>query len=902
MKKLLLLLTLFIACIPFSFSQSPESFSYQAIVRDSEGNVLQDQEISLRISILQNSLTGNAVYIEEHTATSNSFGLVQLNIGNGTIVEGTFSAIEWGSAEYFIQVEMDLEGGTNYSVIGTSQLLSVPYAIYATHVSNTDDADADATNEIQNLTLDVSSNELSISQGNAVKLPYDSSFWKTNDSTVYYIGKRVGVGSQKVNSKLEVRADDSFTSSDTLFVVKDNQGKPVFAVFPDGAKIFVDESQKGKVGGFAISGRTASKAAEQDIFRVTPDSTRIYINEPAKGKVGGFAISGRTASKLGVNDIMFANSDSTRIYINDQAKGKVGGFAISGRTASKGMSDYFNVSGSSAADTVDPSQPMVLWYPKREAFFTGRVLIESPDSVGFNSVSTGFESKAVGDFSHALGYKARSFGHNSTAIGNDANAIGQNAYSFGDSARAEGITSFAIGDHAYAKGVGAYAIGSIGRDTATNEPTGQPAFAGGDYSFALGMGTKATNTSSFAMGNQTVASGAFSTASGLLTQAEGIFSTAMGFKTQAEGKASLAFGVRSRAIGDQSIALGGVPPNTEGVTLAQGLASISIGKETQALKPFSIAMGDSAIADSVFAMALGKATKSSGFASLSMGYYTEAGGDFATSMGNQTVATGKYSVSMGHSTVAGGEASLAMGRLASAGGNFSMAIGDNSNATGNSSFSMGTNVSATNVGSFAMGANTTASGMGSIAMGYNLKVSGNGSFGINLGSSIVETEITSSGVMSIMNGAMGVGTVAPASKLEVAGGDVTVSNGSLNVANGDVKVSGGSFIDDGTQIADYVFENDYQIKTIEEHAKFMWRNKHLPAVSSAKEIEEKNGYDISERREQILEELEIAHIYIEQLNKRIKELKTENEELKEKVQEIDVIKEQLKQIQESLNK
>jgi hypothetical protein len=215
---------------------------------------------------------------------------------------------------------------------------------------------------------------------------------------------------------------------------------------------------------------------------------------------------------------------------------------------------------------------------------------------------------------------------------------------------------------------------------------------------------------------------------------------------------------------------------------------------------------------------------------------------------------------------------------------------------------MGTNVSATNVGSFAMGANTTASGMGSIAMGYNLKVSGNGSFGINLGSSIVETEITSSGVMSIMNGAMGVGTVAPASKLEVAGGDVTVSNGSLNVANGDVKVSGGSFIDDGTQIADYVFENDYQIKTIEEHAKFMWRNKHLPAVSSAKEIEEKNGYDISERREQILEELEIAHIYIEQLNKRIKELKTENEELKEKVQEIDVIKEQLKQIQESLNK
>ncbi|PLX16668.1 MAG: hypothetical protein C0597_07765, partial [Marinilabiliales bacterium] len=158
---------------------------------------------------------------------------------------------------------------------------------------------------------------------------------------------KVGIGTYNPNSKLEVKADASFTENDTLFAVKDKDGNIVFAVFPDGAKVYVNSSVKGKVGGFAVSGRSPSKAIEEEYLKVTPDSTRIWVNtNTAKAKVGGFAVSGRSPSKGIVNDYLVVTDDSTRIYVNDTAtvKAKVGGFAVSGRSPSKGaINDYLVV-------------------------------------------------------------------------------------------------------------------------------------------------------------------------------------------------------------------------------------------------------------------------------------------------------------------------------------------------------------------------------------------------------------------------------------------------------------------------------------------------------------------------------------------------------------------------------
>lgn len=167
--------------------------------------------------------------------------------------------------------------------------------------------------------------------------------WNVNPNYVFLtdINDKVGIGTSTPNSKLEVRADASFTANDTLFVVKDKNGYPVFAVFPDGAKVYVDETAKGSVGGFAVSGRTPTKlGGSVEYFRVTPDSTRIYVNDSlsSKSSVGGFAVSGRTPTKGVIRDYFSINKDSTRIYINDSltAKGSVGGFAVSGRTPTKG--------------------------------------------------------------------------------------------------------------------------------------------------------------------------------------------------------------------------------------------------------------------------------------------------------------------------------------------------------------------------------------------------------------------------------------------------------------------------------------------------------------------------------------------------------------------------------------
>lgn len=113
------------------FAQSPEKMSYQAVVRDGSNALVTSTAVGMQISILQGSASGTAVYVETQTPTSNSNGLVSLEIGDGTVVSGDFSTIDWANGPYFIKTETDPAGGTSYSITGTSQLLSVPYALYA---------------------------------------------------------------------------------------------------------------------------------------------------------------------------------------------------------------------------------------------------------------------------------------------------------------------------------------------------------------------------------------------------------------------------------------------------------------------------------------------------------------------------------------------------------------------------------------------------------------------------------------------------------------------------------------------------------------------------------------------------------------------------------------------------
>ena len=133
MKKLFtILLAVFLTATVWA--QSPNKMSYQAVIRNASNNLVTSTAVAMQISILQGSTGGSAVYVETQTPTTNFNGLVNIEIGGGTVVSGNFSTINWANGPYFVKTETDPDGATGgiaYTITGTSQLLSVPYALYA---------------------------------------------------------------------------------------------------------------------------------------------------------------------------------------------------------------------------------------------------------------------------------------------------------------------------------------------------------------------------------------------------------------------------------------------------------------------------------------------------------------------------------------------------------------------------------------------------------------------------------------------------------------------------------------------------------------------------------------------------------------------------------------------------
>lgn len=162
MKKILVFL-LFSIIFTAAWAQSPNLFNYQSVVRDPSGNIVADSPIGLRISILKGSASGSVSYSETHYLSTNAFGLISVKIGAGNTPAGQLDTLDWGNADYFLSTELDITGGANYMLMGVSQLISVPYALYGR------DEDFDPGNEIQDIVY--SNDTLSISNGSSIPLP-----------------------------------------------------------------------------------------------------------------------------------------------------------------------------------------------------------------------------------------------------------------------------------------------------------------------------------------------------------------------------------------------------------------------------------------------------------------------------------------------------------------------------------------------------------------------------------------------------------------------------------------------------------------------------------------------------------------------------------------------------------
>ena len=210
MKRLL-----FFLLISFSsLAQSPIFFKYQAVVRTKDGVLISNKTIAVKVSILESTIAGTAKFVETHTTLTSTFGIINLDIGRGTKVLATLGEIAWGKKEHFIKIEMDPLGGSAFELVATTQLLSVPYALYAEKSGDEkwDKVDAGISYSGGNVGIGTINpiNKLDVNgsiNANQFLLngsPLTNSPWSLNGSNISYNGGRVGIGTINPLVKLEI--------------------------------------------------------------------------------------------------------------------------------------------------------------------------------------------------------------------------------------------------------------------------------------------------------------------------------------------------------------------------------------------------------------------------------------------------------------------------------------------------------------------------------------------------------------------------------------------------------------------------------------------------------------------------------------------------------------------------
>jgi uncharacterized protein (TIGR02145 family) len=187
------------------FAQAPQKMSYQAVIRNSNDSLLISTQVGMRISLVQGTPTGTVVFSETQTATTNANGLVSLQIGIGTALSGTFANIDWAAGPYYVKTETDLNGGANYTIISSNEILSVPYALFSANGTPGPAGPIGLTGETgtQGATGLLSSGTAA---GNTTY--WNGSQWVVNNSNIFNSGAEVGIGTVNPNTsaKLDVES------------------------------------------------------------------------------------------------------------------------------------------------------------------------------------------------------------------------------------------------------------------------------------------------------------------------------------------------------------------------------------------------------------------------------------------------------------------------------------------------------------------------------------------------------------------------------------------------------------------------------------------------------------------------------------------------------------------------
>ncbi len=774
MKKLFLLSICFL-CLQIVFAQVPQAFNYQAVARNQQGNVLANKTIGVRIALLNDN---NEVYSESHKATTNPFGLFTIQVGQGSVLTGSFSNINWNIGLKAMKVGIDPAGGTSYLDMGTSPLLTVPFAMVASQALSVVDQslsglkDVDTTGKVQGYLLG-----------------WDGTKWKPISGV----------------------AQQGWLLNNGDLTNVNPSGKIGLGVNTPEAKLHIEGNDKEKLIAFKGSKYITSRSNGTD-YGVTTSGEGLYLSsENGNYKQAYYFTDGNPLDTTPIFGIASkAGTGAWSPALNVSHQGMVGIGVAKPKAKLHVQNGGLLLQGTIGGVDFKGDGTAMLWIPNKSAFRAGSANNKSwdNDSIGLYSFASGRGTRATGPYSTAMGAYSLALGNSSVALGASAQALSSYTIALGNAAIASGVFSTAIGQSTSASGYYATSIGynTISRscagialgsynDITDNDFNPSSLFNDENRIFQVGNGTNASNRKNALtiLQNGNVGIGVLEPSKNLsvagsmnidqqnantgtiqntLTfgngSGEGIGSkrnagegqNGLDFYTNMVKRLSISYSGNTTVLGNltvrdslkATIDFSGkafILNGDIGTTNLSGDGTRLMWIPEKGAFRAGYASNNSWNINEVgdFSVALGNGTKASGYSSTSLGYLNNATGNFSTAIGSQNAASGEgsfatgmenkasgdYATAFGRATIASGRNAASFGEYSTtASGRNSLAGGDAVKVSGDNSFGFGSGVKVTSGSSVAFGVFTVASGSSSAAFGAYVKARGNRSMCIGV--------------------------------------------------------------------------------------------------------------------------------------------------------------------------
>jgi len=364
MKKIYLF-PLFFLLVYVAQAQAPQKLSYQAVLRNNSNQLLQNRPVGLRISLIKDSVAGLVVYSETHQSTTTNNGLINIQIGGGSPFLGTFNTIDWSKGNYYVKTETDPDGGTNYSIVGSSELLSVPYALYAANGGIPGPkGDKGDTGLLPNGNI----------EGNT---PFwNGNEWVVNSNNIFNNGNSVGIGTGNPNTSAKVEINSTnqgflpprMTQVQRDAIVSPAVGLLIFNISSNCLNFFVGDGWNEVCGTKVISYDTitnldCNRATINGTLTVGSVANNVSVNIEYEGG-NGKNYNAQMIPSVGVKSLTailaagtLANGKGTLNYI------------ITGTPTSSGTATFaLNVGGKTCNLTLSIADNIAALYPKGTVF------------------------------------------------------------------------------------------------------------------------------------------------------------------------------------------------------------------------------------------------------------------------------------------------------------------------------------------------------------------------------------------------------------------------------------------------------------------------------------------------------------------------------------------------------